>query len=283
MPRPIVAGEYRSGTRKGLDLTIGKVGLSDSKWNAPTDTLIGSYKPASGTRGGVLLRSIRVIETQTVVSGPSLLVDSILKYSGAESIDELVSEHWNGDISAFPSTSSNDRPSLSLIPVPPPDPDATGERGVSPIYCSPRIGLDLTNPSAAPSLSNQRVSFVRRRYRYFRLPTLLRTKGHAENFLGALYHCLKVPGWSITELDRNWAAQFKKHSVIANIEKVTGKTGAARWLKAFEAGTEMKVDRFCGAAGKTSKAGAEHILSMYGAIAGLGWATKEEITTNDNQ
>ncbi len=240
---------------------------------------IGSYRPASGTRGGILLRSVRVMETQTVVSGPSLLVDSILKYSGAESIEELVSEHWNGDISAFPP--SNDRPSLSLIPAPPPD--VNGEREVSHIYCSPRIGLDLTNPSAAPTLSNQRVSFVQRRYRYFRLPTLLRTKGQAENFLGALYHCLKVPGWTITELDRDRATLFKKHSIVANIEKVTGKTNAARWLKAFEAGSQTKVDRFCGAAGKTSKAGAEHTLSMYGAIAGLGWATKGDITTNNNQ
>jgi hypothetical protein len=241
-----------------------------------SDALLGSYQPASGTRGGVLLRSVRVMETQTVVSGPSLLVDSILKYSGAESIEELVAEHWNGDISAFPS--NGDRPSLSLIPVPPSDTN-TGQEA-SQIYCSPRIGLDLTNPTAAPSLSNQRVSFVQRRYRYFRLPALLRTKGQAENFLGALYHCLNVPGWLITELDRDWAAQSKKHSVIASVEKVTGKTGAARWLKAFEAGAKVKVDRFCGAAGKTSKGGAEHILSMYGAIAGLSWAAKEE-TTND--
>lgn len=219
------------------------------------------------------------METQTVVSGPSLLVDSILKYSGAESIDELVSEHWNGEINAFPSGS--DRQSLSLVPIPLSDPN--GEQEVSQIYRSPRIGLDLTNPSAAPSLSNQRVSFVQRRYRYFRLPTLLRTKGQAENFLGTLYHCLKVPGWSITELDRDWAVQFKKHEVIAKVEKATGKAGAARWLKAFEAGTQVKVNRFCGAAGKTNKAGAEHILSMYGAIAGLGWATKEEMTANSNQ
>jgi len=243
------------------------------------DSPIGSYRPASGTRGGILLRSVRVTETQTVVSGPSLLVDSILKYSGAESIEELVSQHCNGDINAFP---PGDRPSLSLVPVPPPE-DASGAREVSHIYCSPRIGLDLTNASAAPSLTNPRVSFVQRRYRYFRLPTLLRTKGQAENFLGTLYHSLKVPGWSITELDRDWATQFKKNSVIANIEKATGKSGAARWLKAFEAGTQVKVDRFCGAAGKTSKAGAEHTLSMYGAIAGLGWATKEEMTTNSNQ
>ena len=217
------------------------------------------------------------MEAQTVVSGPSLLVDSILKYSGTESIDELVTEHWNGDISAFPSDST--RRSLSLIQIPPSD--ANLGLGVSQIYCSPRIGLDLTNPSARPSLSNQRVSFVQRRYRYFRQPTLLRTKGLAENFLGAMYHCLKVPRWSITELDRDWAILFKKQSVIADIERVTGKTGAARWLKAFETGTQGKVERFCGAAGKTSKAGAEHILSMYGAIAGLAWATKEEIATND--
>lgn len=236
--------------------------------------LIGSYQPTSGTRGGILLRSVRVMETQKVVSGPSLLVDCILQHSGAGSIDELVSEHWNGDISAFPPNSN--RASLSLIPIPPSD--ASEEQEVSQIYCSPRIGLDLTNPTAAPSLSNQRVSFVQRRYRYFRLPTLLRTKGQAENFLGAMYHCLKVPGRSITELDHDWEAQFKKHWVIANIEKVTGKTNAARWLKAFEAGTKVKVDMFCGAAGKTSKAGAEHILLMYGAIAGLGWTTKEETT-----
>ena len=219
------------------------------------------------------------METQTVVSGPSLLVDSILKYSGAESIDELVGEHWSGDINAFPPDS--DRPSVSLVPILPSD--ANGGQETSQIYCSPRIGLDLTNPTAAPLLSNPRVSFVQRRYRYFRLPTLLRTKGQAENFLGAMYHCLKVSGWIITELDRDWATQFKKHSVIANIEKVTGKPNAARWLKAFEAGAQIKADRFCGAAGKTSKAGAEHILSMYGAIAGLGWATKEEITENNIQ
>lgn len=217
------------------------------------------------------------MEAQTVVSGPSLLVDSILKYSGAESIDELVTEHWNGDISAFPSDSP--RRSLSLIQIPPSD--AKVGLGVSQIYCSPRIGLDLTNPSARPLLSNPRVSFVQRRYRYFRQPTLLRTKGLAENFLGAMYHCLKVPGWSITELDRDWAILFKKQSVIADIERVTGKTGAARWLKAFENGTQGKVERFCGAAGKTSKAGAEHTLSMYGAIAGLAWASKEEIATNN--
>jgi hypothetical protein len=278
VPRAIVGGEYRGGTRKGLDLTIGKVIRSQVERTA--DDPIGSYRPASGTRGGVLLRSVRVMETQTVVSGPCLLVDSILKYSGAESIEELVSEHLNGDISAFPQ--SRDRPSLSLVPVPPPE-NANSEREVSHIYRSPRIGLDLTNPSAAPSLTNPRVSFVQRRYRYFRLPTLLRTKGQAENFLGTLYHSLKVPGWSITGLDRDWATQFKKQSVIANIEKATGKAGATRWLKAFEAGTQVKVSRFCGAAGKTSKAGAEHTLSMYGAIAGLGWATKEEVATNNNQ
>jgi hypothetical protein len=96
-----------------------------------------------------------------------------------------------------------------------------------------------------------------------------------------MYHCLKVPGWSITELDREWASRVKTQSVIDNIEKVTGKAGAARWLKAFEAGTQGKVERFCGAAGKASKGGVEHILSMYGAIAGLAWATKEEIATND--
>jgi hypothetical protein len=98
------------------------------------DAVIGSYQPASGTRGGILLRSVRVMETQTVVSGPSLLVDSILKYSGAESIEELVSEHWNGDISAFPT--SSDRPSLSLVPVPPPD--ANGEQEVL-TYTAPRV------------------------------------------------------------------------------------------------------------------------------------------------
>lgn len=276
MPTPIVGGEYRSGTRKGLDLTLGRViKIGDGR---NVDALLGSYQAASGTRGGILLRSVRVMEAQTVVSGPSLLVDSVLKYSGAESIDELVAEHWNGDISAFPSGS--DQRSVSLVPVP--SSDANVGLGVSQIYCSPRIGLDLTNPSARPLLSNQRVSFVQRRYRYFRQPTLLRTKGQAENFLGTMYHCLKVPGWSITELDRDWAIRFKKQSVIANIEKATGKAGAARWLKAFEAGTQGKVDRFCGNAGKTSsKAGAEHILSMYGAIAGLAWATKEETAAND--
>ncbi|TEB32158.1 hypothetical protein FA13DRAFT_1731905 [Coprinellus micaceus] len=168
---------WRGGSRKGLDLTIGS---SDSE-PAPTSLL----------RGGVLLRSIRVLGTKPkVVSGPSLLVDEVLSLSGAKEIGDLYNDRWNGDTSAFPSKDSGASPpsySMYLIRK-----DAGSTKGASAIYNSPRIGLDLSHPgTTGPSIRplHSRIRFLPRSYRYFREPHLLTANGRIQTFVGVLQHC----------------------------------------------------------------------------------------------
>ena len=73
---------------------------------------------------------------------PSLLVDELLRLSGASNIATLVSSTWSGDTHAFPA-SDPERPtrtSLRLHAIAKPMHAQT-------VYCSPRIGLDLSHKS----------------------------------------------------------------------------------------------------------------------------------------
>ncbi|KAF8641302.1 hypothetical protein AX16_010081 [Volvariella volvacea WC 439] len=110
---------YRTGSRKGLDLTIGRPILvnkapstSTDPENAPSESSAQSATSASASganastdpnllKGGILLRAIRNIRTNKTVLGPSLLVDEILGLAGVTEVHELVDDQWKGDISAF--------------------------------------------------------------------------------------------------------------------------------------------------------------------------------------
>ncbi|KAI0307012.1 hypothetical protein B0F90DRAFT_1813843 [Multifurca ochricompacta] len=174
---PSAAASYRSGSRKGLDLTIG----------TPNSSSPPSSRPIS-VRGGILLRSLRRHSDSSVISGPSLLVDELLRASGTSSIPELVSEKWQGDISAFraPSVESPDSNLVTLF---------IGNKQThtsSQMYRSPRIGLDLSHPSTRLDPSNKRVQYVSKPYRYFILPHLLTANGRGQTFLGVHDHCVDV-------------------------------------------------------------------------------------------
>ena len=90
----------------------------DLTFGSPIVSLPGSVSETDSdpTRGGILLRTIRRINDQQVVSGPSRLVDEILAQSGAQSILDLVQSKWKEDTSAFPSTVPGSRCSLGIIP-----------------------------------------------------------------------------------------------------------------------------------------------------------------------
>jgi len=146
-----------------------------------------SERGSSNLRGGILLRTIRRTSDLKVISGPSLLVDEILRLSGAADIPELVEGKWGGDISAWTpdSPTGTTRPtSLSLQ-------RRNGGTSIrkSPIYRSPRIGLELSHYSTKDSLDHPRVVYVSKPYRYFIQPDLLVANGRAHTFLGVYQTC----------------------------------------------------------------------------------------------
>ena len=114
LDRPATAaGGYRGGTCKGLDLTIaGSISSTYFGITTPTSSLL---------RDGILLRTIQRKSDAVVISGPSLLVNEILRVHGAYNISELVHSIWGGNTMALqshrPTTSqTNTSCTLSLRP-----------------------------------------------------------------------------------------------------------------------------------------------------------------------
>ncbi|KAJ1981138.1 hypothetical protein H4R35_000842 [Dimargaris xerosporica] len=93
---------YREGTRRGLDITLG--------YNAPTlDKTIGAYSHPilaqrqgmqGQVRAGVLIRSIQDVAVGTLVSGPCLLVNTVLDHLAVQKIAQLVNSHFHGNLEA---------------------------------------------------------------------------------------------------------------------------------------------------------------------------------------
>lgn len=171
------AGGYRGGTRKGLDLTLGPPPFTTAE------------RPRIVTvRGGALFRTLRRYPERKIICGPSLLVDEVLRTSGASSISDLVTGVWNNDIRALAvpeqprSTYMYLRPRRESL-VPP-------SKTLQIVYNSPRIGLDLSSPETKVSLEHPRVVFVGAPYRYFIHPELLTAKGRLQTFCG-LYTALR--------------------------------------------------------------------------------------------
>ncbi|KAM5542461.1 hypothetical protein V8D89_003920 [Ganoderma adspersum] len=190
VPMTVTHNGYRGGTRKGLDVTLGRAPPAmTSKFFPVADP--PSPEGADIVRGGALLRSARRVSDGKVISGPSLLVDEVLRLSGAREIGELVAINWTSDISAFsppdaPSPSSSSvldtaaqlkKLSASTTGVvserlstmylvrapqnpegPPVCPPGLGKDalvdGKLRIFRSPRIGLDISHPTIpSPSSS----------------------------------------------------------------------------------------------------------------------------------
>jgi hypothetical protein len=236
---------YRSGSRKGLDLTIGTLNSPDSSTTQPV-----------AVRGGILLRTLRRVSDSTVISGPSLLVDELLRASKADDIPELVNEKWKGDISAFRAPSPDDRdpgsnPLTLFVGVK--EPTSSPPQ----IYKSPRIGIDLSHPSTRLDPSNPRVRFVSKPYRYFVLPHLLTANGRGQTFLGVHNHCVNV-------------LQISKKSLLAG--KIASLTGVQqktvdKYLETYQDGLATgDVERFIGLRGKGASSSPGTFLQLMGSL-----------------
>ncbi|TFK33297.1 hypothetical protein BDQ12DRAFT_691390 [Crucibulum laeve] len=262
--------EYRDGSRKGLDLTIGR--------RAPLATTTSQYFPSQSSssqtseekpsifRGGILLRSIRRLGPDPkVISGPSLLVDQVLLLCKAASILELVEDTWSGDTTAFHSTNGEDAPSAALTLQPRPATTAVPPT----IYTSPRIGLDLSHPGTTPPPEHTadttplhpRIVFLPKLYRYFVHPKELTTKGRPQTFLAMLHSRLS----SCPDIDR----KLKSGGLSNNIARMMGlkESTASKYLADYVAGREAgrsALKAFVGV--KDSSSSPAAYLKMMGAI-----------------
>ncbi|TFK24710.1 hypothetical protein FA15DRAFT_618982 [Coprinopsis marcescibilis] len=295
---------YRTGSRKGLDLTIGR---PESQAH-PGD---GAKEPPR-LRGGVLLRSIRVLSSTgagktKVVSGPSLLVDEILSLSGSPEIPDLVQNKWNADTSAFPNANSSttststvtaESPSISLRLVHKAalGLTATTTTSATKIYSSPRIGLELSHPgtgSAKVRPPHSRIRFLPRKYRYFTCPKELTANGRYQTCLGLLLHfCAKYHAGGSTSKSSatNASASSSSAGVAAdkpdldqilkdNLVRLTADIGGTmgmkeattkNYLEYFKegraGGAGMLDAKFIGAKGKGAGGSPSMYLAMMGAV-----------------
>lgn len=227
-----------------MDLTIGS---SSPETSTYFDNAESNQK---STRGGALLRSIRRVSDSKVISGPSLLVDEILRLSNAPDISELVEGKWKGDTSAFGSRPTSlflrSRASLSQQkPI---------------VYRSPRIGLDLSHAGMTASPSHPRVVFLSRPYRYFSYPKLLTSKGRPQTFLGVLRFCMDT---IYTGHDLKSKALHKEIIRITGL----GEKTASRYLEYYRDGLDSgKLKNFVGVQGKGASSSPATYLRMMGTL-----------------
>ncbi|KAF7975158.1 hypothetical protein HWV62_10335 [Athelia sp. TMB] len=235
--KPSAAGGYRGGTRKGLDLTIA---------GPVTANVAGE---SGSLRGGFLLRTIRRISDEVVISGPSLLVDEVLRLTKSSNIATLVQTRLRGDTSALPaSSSSSGSPSTSFHISP--KPRAQNVKGPR-IFSSSRIGLDLSNTSGTEA----RVKFISKPYRFFTRPHLLTSNGKGHTFHG---------------LYRETAEAYEsEEDRLAEVIRLSGmkKQTAEKYLADYKLGLEKgKLASFIGLAGKGAAGSPSSYLKMMGVL-----------------
>jgi hypothetical protein len=215
-----------------------------------------SAPPPITVRGGILLRTLKRFSDSTVISGPSLLVDELLRASGASEIPELVDGKWQGDISAsrVPSVENPDSNLAATLYI---GNKETSKGNPPQIYRSPRVGLDLSHPSTRLDPSDKRVRYVSKPYRYFILPHLLTAKGRGQTFLGVHDHCVKV-----LEISKKSLLTGK----IASLTSLQAQT-IEKYLDAYREGLEVgDVERFIGLRGKGVSASPTSFLQLLGAL-----------------
>lgn len=290
------AGGFRGGTRKGLDLTFGGPLLSPSMSG---NTVASRYFPVDSTgppatsrsaeldsRGGILFRTVRRKSDGKVISGPSLLVDEVLRASGAATIAGLVNDIWGGDTSAWPSHSpssksatSSSNASLHLVPIPTESGQPSAPNQVPTVYRSPRIGLDLSHSSipAGPqaALQHPRAQYVARPYRFFMNPELLTANGRGHTFLG-VFLALTVSSDGRVLSDSELKGLLVKRT---GLKLPTVENYMDQYRKGLQDGKTRggsAVGSFLGAKGKGAGSGPVTALKLFGALNGIA-STSEDL------
>ena len=303
---------YRGGTRKGLDITLGRAPPAVASKFFPSSSAPSATESSEASdivRGGALLRSVRRVSDQRVISGPSLLVDEVLRLSGAKEIAELVTVHWNSDISAFPpstpspssvldtaaqlrklprSTTGLLREPLStmyLIRAPPPARAAAEPKfkealvdGRPRIFRSPRIGLDLSHssiPSASSSSSESLpAALAHPRVTFIARPYRFFVSPYLLTYNGRGQSFVGVYDALVA---RGHCANDRE--LLGELVRLTGIKGptATKYLMELRLGLEEgELGDFTGAKGKTVSSSVTGWLRMIGTLRRLGAGEQKE-------
>ncbi|PFH45165.1 hypothetical protein AMATHDRAFT_162354 [Amanita thiersii Skay4041] len=253
---------YRDGSRKGLDLTIGRAPSTSS--SNQTETPTTSTATGSELKGGALLRSIRRVSTNKVTSGPSLLVDELLKSSNVNSIPELVSKKWDDDISAFHSNLDSGSGSTYLCLKKRDSNSLKGGFGGTTtlkMFRSPRIGLELSHSGTKATPDHPRLIYLSRPYRYFVHPKLL-DKGRAQTFLGVLRTYQEEKGTPYSDMGKK--SKFRMEVMrVMNMKENTMDKYFIDFLDGVEKGD---IKSFVGSAGKGASSSPATYLKMMGSL-----------------
>lgn len=150
---------YRSGTFKGLDITLNNINRKGIK--------IKSY-------GGILIRSIK--DEDNIICGPCLCVNEILKIHNKESIDELVEdENYIKSINSGAPYPDEETGLMILLC----DVETYYERN---IQKSIRIGLNMNKKDVDKKIQRE---YCFKPYRYFATDYKL-SKGRTHGILGMI-------------------------------------------------------------------------------------------------
>ena len=257
---------YRGGTRKGLDLTIGKPPTESPYFASSTSTNNTITTETPLLWGGALLRTLQRISDSKVISGPSVLVDQILHLSHAPSISDLVEHKWARDSSAFlPSVSPETRETPASLYLKPLPCDISRRE---PVYRSPRIGLELSHPGTTATATHPRVIFLSKRYRYFVHPHLLTSNGRTQTFLGVLQTCLDTGRYGENPLKSG----DKSDELRKELSEITGlkNSTVVKYIAEYQAGINSgRLHSFVGPSGKGASASPSTYLNMMGTLSRL--------------
>jgi hypothetical protein len=192
----------------------------------------------------MLIRSVRRVQDDAVISGPCLVVDELLRQSSAADIKILVVEHWLKRVKGL--EPNNDGDGMWIEPVGSPNVGA-----LPVVHSSPRIGLDLSHAATTPALDDPRVLFVARSYRFYLAPESLKVNGRIQTFAGLiLLHDTSKP-LSHTTIIREALAQGFSESATK------------KYIQAFEQGlANAKLNPYIGSAGKNLASSAVRYISM---------------------
>lgn len=86
----------------------------------------------------------------------------------------------------------------------------TKSKEPSQVYSTPRIGLELSHPSAEASSTNPRVIYIGKPYRYIVHPDLLVANGRSQTFIGVYSFVIDSDNFD------------KEEKVVAEVARITG-------------------------------------------------------------
>ncbi|KAN0009610.1 hypothetical protein ACTFIU_006907 [Dictyostelium citrinum] len=220
---------YKGGSFKGLDITFG-LGESEK------------------TYGGILIRSIQILSDKSIIDGPSLCVDHLLKTTNSKDISQFIRSHGRSIFENENSMlylkmrdqvlNSDDENLKSLaLPLPP-------VVSKSNILSCPRVGLTLKRYKPSQEF------FIGGDYRFIRLPDKVKKGKH--------YMTVKL---ALLGQDSN-TIKNQVGSTTATIEKIKAQIKAGEKLSKSDLSSfrgDLSADEMCKLLGLCNKLYTEKI------------------------